>query len=206
MRNILYSYMKAVFCKLLTFALIFITVQFTRELIFRPLVVHTIGPVKVERHIYVDNSFEENENLMIKQAAEQWEKKTNGIVTFKVHYFTTATEYLTLRDSKALPMTKVNLGDPFTEEVEDEAGKLLGLYTRRFHTELIVLNVDRIRDMLEFRATTMHELGHALGLEHNPREFTLMYPSEDFGAHSITKYDLAAFCEIYFCDPKKLGN
>ena len=192
--------------KLICFSLIFASVQFSRELFFRPLVVHTIGPFKMERHLYIDETFTTQDDFMIGLAAAQWEKKTDGLVTFKMHYLVNSAEFVTLEDSKAITIVKVGVNDPFTEEAENEAGNLLGLYTRRFHNELIALNVDRIDSALEMRATTMHELGHALGLDHNPRKFTLMYPSEEFGGHSITNYDLEEFCYIYFCDASKLGN
>jgi len=85
-------------------------------------------------------------------------------------------------------------------------GIVLGLHTKRFQHEIIVIVPDRMDDELEYRSTVMHELGHALGLDHRNSIFTLMYPSSDFGAYTITYEDLSQFCEIYYCDPKKLIN
>lgn len=192
--------------KLLVFIAIFCLAQCTREFVFRPLIVHTVGPFKVEKHLYLDDSLNIEEIMMISTAAKQWEKKTNGIVTFKLSLFTAASEYLTLKDSKAMAITKMGVNDLFIEEVEDNQGKILGLHTKRFPIEIIVLVPDRMDDELALYATTLHELGHSLGLDHNPKKWTLMYPSDEFGAYSITNEDLKQFCLIYFCDPHKLSN
>jgi predicted Zn-dependent protease len=193
--------------KLLVFALIFVSAQFTRELLVRPLIVHTVGPFKIEKHLYVDESFNLEETMLIVSAAKEWEKKTNGIVTFRVSLFTTAGNYLTLKDSKAIAITKMSPYDSFIEDVEDEQGKILGVRTKRFPIEIVVIVPDRMKgDYLEFNSTTLHELGHSLGMQHNLTKWTLMYPSDEFGAYSITNEDLKQFCLIYFCDAKKLSH
>lgn len=192
--------------KLFIFFLLFTLAQFSRELVFRPLVVHTIGPFKVERHLYVDESFTNDEDQMIVSAAKEWERKTGGLVTFKIHLIINSGEFITLKDSKAIAITKGHVADLFVYEVEETQGHFLGLHTKRFSTELIILNVDRIDDALALRATTLHEMGHALGLDHAWRKYTLMYPSDDYGAYVITEHDLEQFCLLYFCEVKNLRH
>jgi len=193
-------------CKnLVIFTFLFTLTQMTRELIFRPIVVNTVGPIKVERHFYVDEAFDMSENFLIASSIAEWEKKTGGILTFRVHYFTTAGEFLTIKDRKAIAITKMSIYDPFVEEVEEEQGKLLGLHTKNFSTEIIILNTERFSgDPLEFRSTTMHEIGHALGLEHSAHKYTLMYPSADYAALHITKKDLIQFCYLHLCKVEDL--
>lgn len=197
----------SILSKLLVFTMIFILAQFTRELLFRPLIVHTVGPFKIEKHLYVDDSFNLEETMLIAAAAKQWEKKTNGIVTFRISLLTTSGNYLTLNDSKAIAITKMSIFDSFIEDVEEDQGKILGVRTKRFPVEIIVLVPDRMAgDDLEFYSTAMHEMGHSLGMPHNATKWTLMYPSDEFGAYSITNEDLRQFCLIYFCDAKKLSH
>jgi predicted Zn-dependent protease len=195
-----------IFRHLFVFLCIFTTAQFSRELIFRPLITNTIGPIKTEKHLYIDDIFSEEENTLITSVVEEWVKKTGGVLTIRTHFFTTAAEYLTLQDSKSISITKMGVNENFIEDAEEGSGKLLGLHTKRFVHTIIVLNTDRIPDKLEFRATLLHELGHAFGLEHNYRKNTLMYPSDEFGALTITNEDIRQFCLIYFCNPKKLSN
>ncbi len=203
MRNF-FKTLLSIFAKLFIFIIIFIGTQLNRELLMRPLIVNTIGPFKTERHLYLDETLNGDESYLIGQAAHQWEVKTKGLVKFTIIPLNRSSDFLTLKDPKAIVITRMSIDDPFIEDVEDQLGKLLGLHTKRFAHEIIVLLPERIRSKLEFRATAMHELGHALGMEHNPRKFTLMYPSEDFGAWSITDHDLKQFCLLYFCDAKKL--
>lgn len=201
-----YRLLSSIFQRLFIFLMIFFLAQLNRELLVRSLVVHTVGPFKIEKTLYIDESFSREENLIIIQAANQWNMRTQGVALITVHINTTASEYITLKDPKAISITKMNSWEPFIQEVEDEMGKLLGLYTKRFVNPIIVIVPNRIGDDLEFRATTMHEIGHALGMDHNPRKWTLMYPSEDYGAYSITNEDIKQFCLIYFCDPEKLSH
>jgi predicted Zn-dependent protease len=84
----------------------------------------------------------------------------------------------------------------------------LGYYNSR-GLDYIALVDARISEA-NYNAVVMHELGHALGLEHPDLDDhpeigigTLMYSMIDAGSNHITKDDLKQFCKLYHCDSSK---
>lgn len=54
-----------------------------------------------------------------------------------------------------------------------------------------------------FVSLVLHELGHALGLEHNEDERTIMFRNQDYSSKHITPEDVRTFCALHRCLSKK---
>lgn len=159
---------------------------------------------RIHKTLYVDRSFDEDEVVYITQAAISWSIATNHIAEIDVVRLPTK-EKIDVLD--ALVILKV---DPDYPEViiadGFNFGTTLGYYNAHGAIPSIYIVSARIADK-DFKAVTLHEMGHALGLEHIKGEEgygTLMYPSSEKAANEITHKDLEQFCRIYHCDASKL--
>jgi predicted Zn-dependent protease len=78
----------------------------------------------------------------------------------------------------------------------------IGYYDDRDIVPAILIVSDRLDDKDEYRAVVMHELGHALDLQHmNGADGigALMSPSMSTGSFHITDKDVAQYCKIHHC-------
>jgi hypothetical protein len=166
-------------------------------------------PSKVFEVVSVDPKFPKFERALIQEAAYNWEFYSSDLAKFKL-----------------------TTGDPLAKPIEMEPGqKGQAIFIRPIHsydikTQLIDILIggtalgfydpstpviptiwivqDRIQFDYEYEAVVMHELGHSLGLQHEPlHEDTLMYP-EIQGIMCITQWDLKKFCKIYGCDTEEM--
>jgi predicted Zn-dependent protease len=149
--------------------------------------------------LYIDPEFNEYEKIMIKEAALEWELKTNHIVKYHVIVM----DYETKIDYKnGIIINKVS---EFNIDViscdRGHGNYTLGYYSKEKTMPYIGLIYDRITAK-ELKPVILHELGHSLGLAHNEKDEdmdTLMYPTIDIGASEITEKDLKNFCKIHKC-------
>ena len=150
--------------------------------------------------LYVDPQFNDYEIMTIRQAASEWELKTNHIVKYAI----VVMDYETKVDFKnGIVINKIS---EFNVEVMDCDKGHPGKYTLGyFSTEGVVPHIGIIYDRIiqkTLKTIVMHELGHSLGLKHNEKDEdmeTLMYPTIDLGSSEITEKDLKNFCKIYKC-------
>ena len=144
-------------------------------------------------NIIISDKFSTDEKEIIKNSFLEWQTYTKSIVLFNINYF----------DSKykSLYFERVSDDDLFAVEIDNYAnGNVLGAYEEGINYSVIFIIPDRLTDFKSFKSTTLHEIGHSIGLNHNKIKNTLMYPNEDFASINITKYDLTQFCKIYSCN------
>ncbi len=157
------------------------------------------------RTLYVDPSFSDEEQEAIISAAIIWTCKTHYIVNIGIVFLPSknidATDGIII-----LPISRYNPDIIGLDEFNQHT--TLGFFTREGAVPSINLVSSRIEDE-EYQTVVLHELGHALGLKHNSTVDgigTLMYPSINFGAPTITNDDLVNFCKLYKCNSLELTN
>jgi hypothetical protein len=196
-----------IFRHLLVKAVFFFT-QFFILLLLYNIYQQTNHPHKTYIHktIYIDRSFNEEERGAIVNAAAYWMIDTNHIAEFNIVEFPSNVDPM-LNKNNTLIITKISSDYPTVIGMDRENKQ----YTLAYYSDggilpAIYLIEDRMPDK-QFQAIVMHEIGHALGLEHlngDDNIGTLMYPTSDFMADHITKKDLVEFCQIYSCSADQL--
>ena len=163
-------------------------------------------PDHIHKSIYIDRSFNYEEQEVIMRSAWQWSEATNHIIEFDV-ILLPAHEKIHTDNSLVIIKASVDYPDVIILDGVKHT-KTLGYYDNKSFWPYIALVEDRLDDDT-FGPVVLHELGHSLGLEHvdGPEGWnTLMYPYVDLGSDHITEKDLEQFCELYHCDPKKLQH
>jgi hypothetical protein len=165
-----------------------------------------VYPDHVHKTLFIDRNFDEDEVAFITQAAIEWTESTNHIVEFDVVVLPNKTEIIQRDD---IVIIKVNPDYPDILVLDSMNGNnTLGLFNNRGLITTIEIVSDRITND-DYTGVVLHELGHALGLEHNKGIDgigTLMYPTVQLGANYITQDDLKNFCKLYHCDAEKLQH
>ncbi len=156
----------------------------------------------VHKTLYLERGIYDDEVFAIMEAASEWYDDTNGQVVF---------------DIKMLPQPNINPADAVVMfNVTPDFPETIMLDHMNHHSTLGCTNrdaflpyiwfVDERIALPEYPAVAMHEMGHALGMDHIEGLegiFTLMYPSMDLGSPHITETDLKYFCKLYHCDSNK---
>jgi hypothetical protein len=155
--------------------------------------------------LYVDPNFTDEEFFYISAAADEWEQKTQHIVSFTVIKL----PQQRIDFQKSILIHKVNQYDPLIFFLDRyKKNEIEGFYDKDNVFENIKIVSFRLNNKT-YKQTVLHELGHALGLQHNKGiegMGTLMYPSVDLGSDHITDIDIENLCIIYHCDAKKLNS
>jgi len=167
----------------------------------------------VHKTLYLGRDIYDTEAEHILEAAIEWNEATNGQVVFDI-------KKLPSRDIKPSDgLVIFNVTPDFPDIILlDNINHLstLGYYEGNATLKYIALVDERI-PVQDVSAVALHELGHALGLQHPNSQDpdapiedrlrgvgSLMYSNIDSGSNHITTLDLQQFCRLYHCDWKKL--
>lgn len=155
--------------------------------------------------IYIDRTFNASQRSLIVIAAAEWQNSTKGIVRFHIENMPT-TNIIDPSNSIIIYSVSPDSPDILSLDAENNS-RHLGVTNMEHFLPNIEIVSSRINSAYDFKATILHELGHAIGLKHNEGingYHTLMCPALDVGAAEITKIDLQNFCKIYLCNVNEL--
>lgn len=157
----------------------------------------------IHKTLYLDKEFSQEEVKTITDAANEWTETTNHIAEFDVVQLPTNK----IDTVNGILVVKITHWEPeilFSDTISLQNTRILGYYNPVKPMPTINLVYDRLgRNAYD---VMLHELGHAVGLSHNPETFTLMYPNINEGVNYITYSDFVGFCKIYHCDPNELNQ
>jgi hypothetical protein len=174
---------------------------------------YLIGGKSVHKTLYISNKFSDLQILAIKQEAMVWQNKTNAIASFDFDKLEGNYLKATSNINDSLLINKVDAEDLTVQAVDLKAQKdyhnsnclSLAFYdTAKGPIPYIGIVDERINSMDIFQKVFLHELGHALLLDHDPSTNAIMYKYVDkTTSDTVSKMDLAAFCKIYSCAIKE---
>lgn len=187
----------------LTIALLVVFAEIATPIVQRPQVEHKLP---VHKTLYLERSVYDEEMFHILEATMEWNRATNGQVVFDIKQL----PQRNIRPADGIIVFNVTPDFPdiiLMDSINDMT--TLAYYNGRGILDFIAIVDERISQKDE-TAVVMHELGHALGLEHpDSKEHpeigigSLMYSNVDMGGTHITDDDLKQFCNIYHCDSSK---
>lgn len=161
----------------------------------------------ISRDIFLPDDFTLDQLQDIKDGLHEWEAKTNGSISFRIfeHYDKKFISLLTIRafcviilDSPADAPAIVDLDRRETKR-KGTPTQVLGYYDYNNSIPTIYIVSSRIPNRTVYTAVIEHELGHSFGLDHNPKENTVMYESQDQSAKHIMPEDVENFCQLHIC-------
>lgn len=166
---------------------------------------------------YIDENFTPQQRYGILLGLHEWVRATNGMITIEDRYGWTADEDMRdipspnrtglKRCTSTIHIAHAYHDFPTVKEVEERKGPIDGLSYGDCDVKFMILVMDRISTHAELMQTTMHEMGHLLGLDHtNVPWQSVMYESDEKPAMCVTKLDLAQLCDQdrFDCDPEDL--
>ncbi len=142
----------------------------------------------------IETGFTVKEKRRIIEAISMWQEATRGLVIF--HIMSTNAKSLVYDNHDKTAGYAINFVKASSEDIEvqewDEKHKrtVLGYAMAHPKTSVAFLVADRMKPNKLFRTVTAHEIGHLLGLDHNPRHYTLMFEFTNYMASNITVHDL----------------
>lgn len=195
----------------------FLSIQFVVfSLLFNlSIVIREIYPIKIPEsqthvhwNLYIDKNIDTFHDVQIKTAAYRWTKATNHIAEFDVEVLSPENRNRARHDPHALFITTITEDNPDIIRIDEDSHDITAAYCNiRMSLPTLAYVEGRINDK-SFEKITMHELGHALKLEHTADGPAgaghIMCHAADLMSEGITKEDLEQFCTVWHCDASKL--
>lgn len=131
-------------------------------------------------------------NPMMKKAFNEWQTKTNGAVKF---YYTNNRNNANIMVTFVQKLNKNEIGRNKIGVAHRQARRNSLLFV---HIEIAAQgqNFNKVLSDKDVYAAMLHEIGHALGLEHNPDKNSIMYYSTT-GRSELSEKDIKNLKALY---------
>jgi hypothetical protein len=151
--------------------------------------------------ILADISFTDKERSFILEALDDLHSFCNGLIRLEISFELNPNDEETIRDNNVLIRST-----PEHSNIKHSDTKLkcmtLGLCDcMNNNTRRIYLVSERLNNHILYKTTTVHELGHFIGLDHTPKN-SIMHKSNDCNILYPTYNDAKEMGKVWNCDPK----
>lgn len=152
--------------------------------------------------IHADISFTEKEKLLILRAAKDFEYFSNDQITFDIQFDLDSSDQEAVENQSVI--LRVDKTHPLIVEMDGYYKySILGVCQYREDYDALYLVHDRLRNPITFRTTTIHELGHFVGLDHTNGR-SIMHKHNLSSVLYPTRADAIEFAKVYNCKPEEL--
>lgn len=151
--------------------------------------------------IHADISFTSTERLYILQAAKDWETFSNNRIKFNIIFDLNLIDYSLMSDKSTI--IRVHSSAQVIKEMDEKIkANTLGIcYYTSDTIRTIYLAFDRLKDYNTLRATTAHELGHYIDLDHTEGH-SIMNKHIKYNIYYPTYIDAVEYGSKWDIDPK----
>lgn len=169
---------------------------------------YLLGPTQVHKTIYVADVFDQDDVVLIQEAAQEWERETHGLAKIDIRYGFDMSLFESLNhQDDSIVMVRADVDDEIVHILDERINTtILGYFLTEFGTQIILVVPDRMLGREYYRGVIMHEMGHSLGLSHLNVDDTIMVDTMDRSSYHLSKRDIEWFCRAYYCDAAKLGG
>lgn len=136
-------------------------------------------------HLYIDPGFTVDQHEMIVKASQDWMKATGNFITFDLNAWTA-------NDPNTISIYPVSRKD-----LDSHEGRLGETWYYGVNSKIEIST-----DNGQLYRTAIHELGHAMGLQHNPDEGNpilngIMCADDGCASQDIECVDIVQLCTIW---------
>lgn len=163
----------------------------------------------VTQDVYLDDSFNDDEQNNIKYAFNEWLVATRGMVKFNyagtIPVLTTDPYVLTKNT-----IIRLRSDDPFVINMRNNqvhGSSVIGFHIKTDDSIHFVVGIvyDVIPNTVQYKLNIIHELGHAINLSHIDSGPAILNTVQDKNLRCLTKTDLINFCNKYSCNAEEMN-
>lgn len=155
--------------------------------------------VQVIKTLYVDSKFIEEERFAIRDAAEQWEQNTQGLIKYNLVF---DYDVDMSKISNKIVVVYLNPTDDLATKFNNNLGEtFISGYAKTSNAEVIFLVPQWAADNDQLDLIAQRELGHELGLKDIQEDRpAIMNKITNDHLSCPTIYDMIQLCELYLCN------